>query len=252
MTRRDLAAAGLLLGVAAYVRGHTRRRKEAVPVPEDETRRILEDALEPARALYRALRRETGATAEKGILDELPRPLRWIIKRLARLLGREFTDLEGQRLSPAEWMRRVRQILAEHHLAAFMAGQDSEAIPARAWQGLVEVVNAQFEFLKGFKLEVQDEAEFQAGWEARAESYAGAIKVPYWQGRTKVLPLPAMPAQGTPCGNNCGCSWDVKVIDEKKGDYLAYWRRGKQDSCQVCILRERQWSPIRIVNGELL
>jgi hypothetical protein len=235
-----LAAAGLLVGLALASPRRKARRA---------TRLLLEAELAAARRLYHEA--QLDREVEKAALDNVPRPLRALARKLIRLIGEQFHQLAEGLVSPAEWMDLFRRLLARYHLAAFMTGNESEVVPARAWRGLVDVVNAQFEFLRGFKLEVQSDAEFQAGWEARAESYAGAIKVPYWQGRTKVLPLPAMPAQGTQCHNNCGCAWRVVVVNEKRGDYDAYWERHKDDSCQTCIERARQWAPVRIRDGIL-
>ena len=63
------------------------------------------------------------------------------------------------------------------------------------------------------------------------------------------LPVPAMPGEGTICKTKCKCSWDIVPIDEKAGDYDAYWRRG--DSCSTCLAREQEWNPIRIRGLEL-
>jgi len=109
----------------------------------------------------------------------------------------------------------------------------------------------QLKYLKKFGVDIQDGAEWQRGWNSRAELYAKSIKIPYWRGAVKMLPLPAMPAQGTNCYGNCGCAWEIEELDGE-GNADAYWRRAKDDSCQVCVQREQDWSPVRIRGGVLL
>lgn len=217
----------------------------------DPTRALLESRLEAARKLYRRSRQGYGQT-RKINLDGLPRALRWLIGSLVDALGSLFGDTQAGRLTVSQWYSLAQEKIAEYHLASFMAGNQSEIVPDKAWNGLVDQVNAQLEYLTGFKAEIQAAPEFAAGWQARAESYAGAIKQPYWSGKTKVLPLPAMPAQGTQCGNNCKCLWRVETVDEAKGDYDAFWERHADDSCQTCLEREAQWSPVQIRDGVLL
>lgn len=242
----------LLLGMD-LARSMLVRRMKATQAPSvrTETRRLLVGAVPDARRLYRRAVAGSGGKADKANLDGLPRVLRWLIQSLIDSLGDIFGQTEAGRLTVNQWYNLFREKLAEYHLASFMAGNGSEVVPEKAWGALVDQVNVQLDYLNGFKAEVQSAAEFAAGWQARAESYAGSVKQPYWTGRTKVLPLPAMPAQGTQCQNNCGCSWDVKVIDEGKENYDAYWRRSKDDSCQTCLEREAQWSPVQIRDGIL-
>jgi hypothetical protein len=222
-------------------------RRKAAPT---DTRRLLLARLAAARSLYRTMRRTQGHV-EKLTLDDLPRPLRWLIQSMVDALGDIFGDLESGRLTVAAWLDLMREKIAEYHLASIMAGLDSEIVPERAWGGLVEQVNMQLGFLDNFTVEIQKADEFAAGWKTRAESYAGAVKQPYWFGRTRLLPLPAMPAQGTTCGNNCKCRWRIDWLDQDKGDANAFWMRHADDSCQICLERESQWSPVKIRDGML-
>lgn len=239
-----VAIAGILVGTRHLAVGASVRHKD-----RRITRQLLQARLSAARALYH---RAKAAPAQKVSLDGLPRPLAWLIGSLVDALGALFGQTESGKLTVNQWYKLAQEKIADYHLASFMAGQASEIVPDTAWGGLVDQVNTQLDYLTGFKTEIQSADQYAAGWQTRAESYAGAIKQPYWTGKTKVLPLPAMPAQGTQCGNNCGCSWDVKTIDEAKGDYDATWVRGKQDSCQTCLERAEQWAPVRIRDGMLL
>lgn len=190
--RAAIIRAGLLAGRYALLE----RRKE-------RARDLLERELPAARRLYQQMRRSLGMAAQKATQaasdDDLPRPLAWLIRELKRRLGDLFDDLTGERLTPLEWRNAVKRVLSEFHLTSMMAGLNTEAIPGKAWGGLVDQINVQLEFLNNFRVEIQDDAAFKPGWEARARSYAESIKVPYWRGRTKVLPLPAMPGEGSQC-----------------------------------------------------
>lgn len=243
--RAALIRAGLLSARYALLE----RRKE-------RTRDLLERELPNARRLYQQMRRSLGMAAQKETQaaadDDLPRPLAWLMRELKRRLGDLFDDLTGERITPIEWRNAVKRVLSEFHLTAMMAGLNTEAIPGKAWNGLVEQINVQLEFLNQFRVEVQDDATFKPGWDARARSYAESIKVPYWRGRTKILPLPAMPGEGSQCLQGCNCKWDVKMIDAANGDYDAYWRLEKGSKhCQTCLERAAQWSPLRIREGVL-
>lgn len=185
-------------------------------------------------------------------LEDLPRPLQVLISDLFDLVTDETGRL-GQDLGAVEaWQREMERTLTRYHLAAYMAGQGSEAIDTAGLKAVGQMVEAQLGFLDNFALVVQEAEAFERGWLARAQMYAEAIKVPYWKGRTKVLPLPAMPAEGTQCRTRCKCAWNVEAVDEAAGDYDAYWIRHASDSCQTCIQRAAEWNPLRIRGGELV
>lgn len=105
--------------------------------------------------------------------------------------------------------------------------------------------------LFGVAVEVQNDAAFQRGWEQRAAAYARGIKTPYWKGAVIMLPLPAMPGDGSPCAAGCSCKWDVRVINAKRRDYDCYWVLGdsQRGHCQTCLERHVQWAPLRIRRG---
>lgn len=225
---------------------------------KERTLTLLEGQRENAKRLYRRMRAALGLHGKKETQAEddsdLPRPLAWLIRQLKRQLSDLFDELTAEHLTPAEWRIQVRRLLAEHHLAAMMAGLGSENIPSKAWNGLVDTINYQIEFLNNFKIEIQNDAEFKPGWEARAASYAESIKVPYWRGRTKILPLPAMPGEGSQCLQGCQCKWDVKPIAGMEDSYTAKWvleRNRAVHHCQTCLERSEQWANLRIIDGVL-
>lgn len=223
---------------------------------KERTEALVRGELDNAKRLYRRLRQALGLHGKKQTQAEadaeLPRPLRWLLRELRRRLGDLFDELTASHLTPTEWRNQVKRVLAEHHLAALMAGLGSEVVPGKAWGDLVDRINVQIEFLNNFKIEIQDDAEFRPGWEARAASYAESIKVPYWRGRTKILPLPAMPGEGSQCLQGCNCQWDVKPLDAENGDYDCFWKlEAGSDHCQTCLERASQWKPLRIRGGIL-
>lgn len=175
-----------------------------------------------------------------------------LITSLESKLRTVFTRLQNGQITPSQWYTLSARLIARYSLTALMVGLGRQKLTEDELLVSWELTNNQFEYLDAFKAQIQESGEFLPGWESRAASYAKAIKVPYWKGRTQMLPLPAMPAQGTQCMNNCGCKWDVRVINAEAGDFDAYWERHKNDSCQTCIQREKEWNPLQIRGGVLV
>jgi hypothetical protein len=183
-------------------------------------------------------------------MSDRPRPLQWLIDRLSRLVS-TATDALEQGGSVIDWRDTVARLLTRYSAAALQAGQNGAPLDEAGKAAVVKQVQAQIGFLDGFAAEIQDAPQFEQGWKARAEMYAKSIAAPYWSGRTKMLPLPALPGDGTTqCKTNCGCSWDVQEL-EGDGNYDAYWRLGKAENCQTCLQRAADWSPLRIRQGEV-
>lgn len=184
-----------------------------------------------------------------------------LITRLQKLIDVATGKLEAN-LTPRqirEYHEIMEELLSRYHLAAYMVGAGTEEISEKARAKIVEGVANQLAFLQGFITEIEDNDTFVMGWEARARMYGESISTPYWAGKTKMLPLPALPAEivdgqpSTQCGSNCKCKIRVEVVNEKNGDYNAYWEYGDTlDHCQQCKERERSWNPLKIRNGVLL
>lgn len=186
--------------------------------------------------------------------DKHPQPkLDKLISRLSVLIGTATDALEADQSRADDWYDEIARQLRRYSLAGFLGGYGGQSIPRTADSKIAADVKTQLDFLQAFKVEIQDAAEWQAGWNARAEMYARSIQVPYWRGRTKMLPLPAMPGDGTSqCLTNCRCAWNVVPVDEVAGDYDAYWVYGATERhCQICREREGQWSPVQIRGGVL-
>lgn len=173
------------------------------------------------------------------------------MRRLTLLINAATATLEGEPARVEPWYSEIAAQLKRYHQAAYLNGAATRDLSSAASRAIEGDLATQLKFLSQFKVEIQGAAEWQAGWNARAAMYARSIQVPYWRGKTKLLPLPAMPGDGsTACLTNCGCAWDVQEVGPDS--YDAYWRRAKTDSCQGCVQREQEWAPLRVREGVLL
>lgn len=177
-------------------------------------------------------------------------------KRLIALflveLQRLMAGLDDGAQTVAAWRQEFAAALARYHTAALLIGQGATTVTPAGRRWLAATVQAQIGFLDQFAVEIQDTDTFMAGWRARAAMYAQGIGASYWRGQTKFLPLPAMPKDGTTqCLTNCGCEWQIDQLDGD-GNYDCYWRLGKDDTCQTCAQRARDWAPYKIRNGEVV
>lgn len=178
-----------------------------------------------------------------------------LIARLQKLIDAATGKLIDN-LSPAqirEYHTIMEELLTRYHLAAYMVGAGTQTVTGLARERVTAAVAGQLAYLEVFIDEIRDADTGDMGWSARAKMYGESIGESYWAGKTRMLPLPSLPKDGTTqCLTNCSCRWEIKWIDEKKRDADAYWRRGAQDSCQTCVQRAQEWNPIRIRNGVLL
>jgi hypothetical protein len=174
-----------------------------------------------------------------------------LMRRLSSLIAAATDALERYPDRVDDWYDEVSRQLRRYTLAAYVSGQGGERDVPRA---VVEAyTKAQLDYLAAFRDEIKAAAEWNNGWKSRADMYAESIKAPWWAGKTRDYPLPAMPGDGTTrCLTRCRCSWR---IDELAGDGNAdaYWIYGAtEDHCQGCIERSQQWAPIQIREGVLV
>lgn len=170
--------------------------------------------------------------------------------RLKELIDLATDGLIADLGSTAEYQEIMSELLTRYHTAAYLVGADADDISPAARRRIIDGVASQLAFLERFVTEIQGAEEFEAGWQSRARSYAESIKEPYWTGRTKLLPLPAQPGDGTTqCLTQCRCSWDIRKTGNDS--YRCKWVRGVTDSCQTCIQRESEWSSLMVIDGEL-
>lgn len=181
----------------------------------------------------------------------MPTPLTKLLARFVVYTTKRIGALEAKDISVEAWRDDMERSLVRYHTAALLAGQGSTTLTKAGKAAIERTVSEQLKYLDKFAIEIQGAAEWQAGWNARAAMYAQSIKEPYWTGKTKFLPLPAMPAQGTECLSNCQCEWDIEELDGD-GNYDCTWVRGANDSCQTCVQRGEEWNPVEIRDGVLL
>lgn len=177
-------------------------------------------------------------------------PLDWLIQRLTRLIQTATNALEAEYPNGVEaWQEELSRQLTRYHVAAMLAGADVDTLTPAMRTAVARDVRTQLRFLERFGVEIQSAGQFQPGWAARAAMYADSIKSPYWRGKVKMLPLPAMPGDGsTQCLTRCKCWWEISEVGE--GDYDCYWRLGATElHCQTCPQRSQEWAPLRIRGG---
>lgn len=181
-----------------------------------------------------------------------PKPLERLLTKLTDAIGTATGELQDGTVDVDAWKSTMERELAKYHAAAYLSGARQTTFDELARRRVEGTVAAQIGYLDNFALEIQDADEFEAGWQARAEMYAESIKEPFWAGRTKLLPLPALPGDGTTqCLTRCKCLWSIDTLDEEAGDHDATWIRNAGDSCQTCVERAKQWNPLKIRGGVL-
>ncbi len=187
-------------------------------------------------------------------LTGLPQELQTIIQRGITRSDTLSNQLSNGSMSLDEWVQEMGRLIASTHQTAIMAGTDtsmSNEMLALATQA----VTVQLSFLDNFRQDIETNG-FLNRYSTRAQQYVSSSKQSYWNGSVieqagQVLPLPAMPAEGTQCLSNCKCGWRIVVVNRGNNDFDAFWERHVEDSCQTCLEREAQWSPVRIRGGVL-
>ena len=185
-------------------------------------------------------------------LSFLPMPIQTIIKEFLTNIRSWTAALAAGQMALDKWFDLMFGGLARNHIAAFMVGLGDTRITPQMIDLIARTVEFHQGYLENFRADIgASGGDFKPQWHWRAGLYGLSTKQSYWEGEVtrqagRPLPLPAMPGQGTTCLTNCGCEWEIRVIDEEAGDYDAYWKRTKRDSCQVCLQREEDWNPIRI------
>jgi hypothetical protein len=180
----------------------------------------------------------------------MPRTLRLILSRTLAAVARLTRRLARGAVTVDAWRDAMAETLRTHHAAALLAGQGGGDLSTPSRRYLDLFVEQQLRYLRRFANEVAQNG-YTPRDAARAAMYAGAAKAPYWHGRTKGLPLPAMPGDGTTqCLSNCRCSWEIVNL-EGDGNADCYWRMAADEHCQTCTQRASDWAPLRVRDGEL-
>jgi len=182
----------------------------------------------------------------------MPSRLRRLVARFVAEVGAWTDALAEQGMTLAAWKRAMLDGLRRYHAAAYLAGANARTVSPQAAAALKKTVAAQLRFLNNFAIEIQDAPQFQPGWKARAELYAKGIGQSYWRGATRLLPLPAMPRDGTTqCLGNCNCSWSIAELPGE-GNYDCTWVMGAAEHCQTCKQRASDWAPLKIRDGRVV
>lgn len=147
------------------------------------------------------------------------------------------------------WELEIRDRLKRVYLAEYMLGRGGKNAMTPADYGRVgNMLRDQYEFLRGFALDVQAGTMSEAQIAARTQLYHESAIQAFERGKSAAysgdLILPAYPADGrTRCKARCKCRW---LIRETKAAWKAYWKRGTSESCQDCIDRERLYNPYTV------
>lgn len=189
-------------------------------------------------------------------LRDLPPDLQQLQGRMITRIDELSTKMEDGTITPNQFERGMRRIIKESYPEALKRGKnDNDPLTQRETAVINRQIREQFEFLSNFVNDIK-ENDWLPRYRSRAQQYASATTRPYSLGDVirqagKVIPLPSMPAEGTICTSNCGCRWEIRVLDGNN-NFDAFWRLGKNDNCQTCVQRARDWGPIRIREGVLL
>lgn len=211
--------------------------------------RLIDELATEAPGIQRGV---VARAAKAGYLLAIPRRkqatggLQWLQDDMAKKAGRLTARLGAGEIDQATWEKGMQSLIARYQTSALMLGQGSDEIDEKAASILLNMTDDQFAYLANFGAEIASAAEWQEGYQARAESYAGAIKEPYWTGEVDFLPLPAMPAQGT----QCRCLSDpASLILTARGEIpIVSVRAG-----DLVLTHRMRWRPVlrTIVTGSL-
>lgn len=166
------------------------------------------------------------------------------------------------------WADEMQAALARGHTAALLTGVAERGAGGRVRQFLSRFVGeralsredrdrlrallrTQLDYLSGFIADVQAGRLSPEQIRARATLYAGATRGTYSEARWSNVSLPFHPTQGSECGANCRCSWEVVEL-AGRGNADAYWRLGAVETvhCTTCPSRAAA-SPYRLRGGSM-
>jgi hypothetical protein len=176
---------------------------------------------------------------------------RWISHRAVADLRNELATAQrawaDQDWTVRRWELEIRDRLKRVFLAEYMLGRGGRNVMTQADYGRVgNMLREQYQYLRGFALDVQAGTMTEAQIAARTQLYHESSIQAFERGKVAAysgeLVLPAYPADGrTSCRSRCRCRWDIR---ETKTAWKAYWRRnGRAESCNDCIGRERLYNP---------
>lgn len=167
-------------------------------------------------------------------------------------VGALTARLAAGQITPTVWMREMERAIARAHTAALI-GATADRTGTRVGSGLTRANNlsraerrdlekaiaSQRPYLAGFARDVRAGGLSDAQIAARADLYAGPVRLTYSQTRWRDANLPAHPADGSSeCLAWCKCSWALR-------DDGYTWELGTAEHCATCESRASQWAPWR-------
>lgn len=161
-----------------------------------------------------------------------------------RMTVKQYTDLL--------W-NRIRDV---YTVAAIAAAGGADNMTSKQKSALDFVLGKQYKYFVGFiaYLEKQ-EGEFKKGYIInRAMEYTKNARRLIEQVHIESMPrmpdMPFYPKDRTDCGQNCYCRWDIKTVDEGRGDYDCHWKLDpSKDNCGTCIERAKVCNPLQVRKG---
>jgi hypothetical protein len=166
-----------------------------------------------------------------------------------RLQGSKFSvsAIETFRANISGQLKRDSRVMAE---MGWYEGNGTES--EFTFDQVNHYIDEQLHFLELWIADIQ-QTQTLPGGVGRAALYGESLGQVYQRyyvaarGLRAGLPdLPAYPRDGsTVCRVYCRCQWQIK----KRSDalYEATWKLGQAEHCPDCILRAKQWNPLRLM-----
>lgn len=165
---------------------------------------------------------------------------------------RTWADTAASAMTRGDWTVRrweleIRERLKTVYLAEYMLGRGGRNVMTQADYGRVgAMLKEQYDFLRGFALDVQAGLLSEAQIAARTQLYHESAVQAFERGKAVAysadLILPAYPADGrTRCRSRCRCRWSIQ---ETKTRWKAYWRvSARAENCRDCLRRAQEYNP---------
>lgn len=167
-------------------------------------------------------------------------------------VNRLADELAKGQISIEQWRFEMQAEIRITQTTARMAGKGTRRLSTADKAAIEGKVQEQYAYLDNWVRQLRKQEVINAQAVAsRARMYGRATAHMFNEGYTASFGLPAMPAQPgvrTDCLSNCGCNWDIVMLDGS-GNADSFWRRHKLDSCKTCIRREREFNPLQIRGG---
>ena len=201
--------------------------------------------------VLRALCLLEGATYRSQATAAIAVAKQYIVDAAQALEHSKFSQSALQRFG-GRVLNALKNTAQELLALGWYAGKGQGAPP----QAIVTAyLDAQRGFLATWITDIEAAGKLVGG-SYRAAMYAQSLEQVYQKaylaakGQAVGLPdLPAYPRDGsTRCRTNCHCSWRIEKVSDQ--EYRAYWQLHPADHCEDCVLRAKQWNPLRIVLQE--